>query len=168
MLILMGQPGDALVTGGLVLLNVIVGVIQEGRAKHKLEQIALLARPQPTVIRGGEEQVVDPGELVVDDVLLARPGDQIVVDGQVLGDGRMEVDESLLTGESEQIVKQAGDLVYSGSFCVAGSAYYQAQEVGADSFVNQLTAGARAFRQTKTCAGYLTHPPQYKRCSELS
>ncbi len=149
-LVLMGQIGDALVTAGLVLLNVIVGVSQEGRAKRKLEQIALLARPKATVVRSGQEKSIDPGEIVLGDVLVVRPGDQIVVDGQVIGDGRVEVDESLLTGESEHVPKQAGDAVYSGSFCVTGTAFYEAQKVGADSFVNQLTAGARAFRQIKT------------------
>ncbi|MEJ2737032.1 MAG: HAD-IC family P-type ATPase [Anaerolineae bacterium] len=149
-LVLMGQFGDAVVTAGLVLLNVIVGVYQEGRAKHKLDQIALLTRPKATVIRDGEETSVDPGEIVQGDVLVARPGDQIVVDGDVVGDGRMQVDESLLTGESQRIPKQAGDPVYSGTYCVVGSAHYRAQKVGADSVVNQLTAGARAFRQVKT------------------
>lgn len=149
-LVLMGQIGDALVTAGLVLLNVIVGVFQEGRAKRKLEQIALLTRPKATVVRSGQEKSVDPGEIVLGDVLVIRPGDQIVVDGQVIGDGRVEVDESLLTGESEHVPKQTGDAVYSGSFCVTGTAFYEAQKVGADSFVNQLTAGARAFRQIKT------------------
>jgi len=149
-LILMGQLGDALVTAGLVLLNVIVGVFQEGRAKRKLEQIALLTRPKATVVRSGVEKSVDPGEIVLGDLLVARSGDQIVVDGQVIGDGRMEVDESLLTGESERVLKQAGDPVYSGSFCVTGAACYEAQKVGADSLVNELTASARAFRQIKT------------------
>ncbi len=149
-LILLGQIGDALVTAGLVLLNVVVGVYQEGRAKRKLDQIALLARPRATVIRNGQEETVDPSDLVLGDVLLVRPGDQIVVDGQAIGDGRMEVDESLLTGESERIPKQPGDPVYSGSFCVTGSAFYEAQKVGADSLANQLTAGARTFRQVKT------------------
>ena len=150
LLILLGQMDDAVVTAGLVLMNVIVGVYQEGRAKRKLDQLALLTRPQATVLRGGWEERVDPGDLVLGDVLLAGPGDQIVVDGEVIGDGSMEVDESLLTGESERILKRSGDPVYSGSFCVTGSAHYVAQKVGADSFVNQLTAGARAFRQVKT------------------
>jgi cation-transporting ATPase E len=149
-LILMGQLGDAVVTAGLVLLNVIVGVYQEGRAKRKLDQIALLTRPQAAVLRDGRERSVDPSEIVLGDVLVARPGDQIIVDGQVIGDGQMEVDESLLTGESERVLKQAGEPVYSGSYCVTGSALYEAQSVGADSLINQMTAGARAFRQVKT------------------
>ncbi len=149
-LILMGQLDDAVVTAGLVVLNVIVGIVQEGRAKHKLTQIALLTRPKATVVREGQERSIPPSEIVLGDVLVARPGDQIVVDGEVVGHGRMEVDESLLTGESERIVKERGAPVYSGSFCVTGSAHYEAQQVGADSLVNQLTAGARLYRQRKT------------------
>ena len=149
-LVLMGQIGDAVVTAGLVVLNVLVGVFQEGRAKRKLEQIALLTRPKATVVREGHEKAVDPSEVVLGDVLAARPGDQIVVDGQIIGDGRMELDESLLTGESERVLKRAGDPVYSGSFCVTGAAFYEARKVGADCLVHELTAGARAFRQIKT------------------
>lgn len=149
-LVLMGQTGDAVVTAGLVLLNVIVGVYQESRAKRKLEHIALLTRPRATVLRDGTERGVDPDEIVLGDVLAAGPGDQIVVDGEVIGDGSLQVDESLLTGESERIRKRAGDRVYSGTFCVAGGAFYRAEQVGADSVANRLTSGARAFRQVKT------------------
>jgi cation-transporting ATPase E len=149
-LVLMGQLGDALVTAGLVLMNVIVGVYQEGRAKRKLDQIALLTRPRATVIRGGEETEVDPAEIVLGDLLVVRSGDQITVDGELSAGGPLRVDESLLTGESERILKEVGDPVYSGTFCVAGTALYCAQKVGAESLVNRLTAGARAFRQAKT------------------
>lgn len=149
-LVLMGQHGDAVATAGLVLLNVLFGVYQEGRAKRKLERIALLTRPRVTVLRDGREKNVDPSQVVLGDLLIARPGDQIVVDGEVVEAGRMEMDESPITGESELVLKQVGDPVYSGSFCVAGSATYEGQKVGADSLVNRLTAGARSFRQVKT------------------
>jgi cation-transporting ATPase E len=149
-LILMGRAGDALVTAGLVLMNVVVGVVQEGRAKRVLDRIAFLTRPKATVIREGTERIVDPTEIVLGDALVIHPGDQIVVDGQVIGNGRIDVDESLLTGESDLISKRPGDTVYSGSFCVSGSAAYEAQKVGIESFANQLTLGARAFRQVKT------------------
>jgi cation-transporting ATPase E len=149
-LILMGQLGDALVTAGLVLLNVVVGVVQEGRAKRTLDRIALLTRPRATVVREGLEKAVDPSEIVLGDVLRVAPGDQIVVDGQIVGGGRIEVDESLLTGESDLVPKRMGDVVYSGSFCVTGSAFYEAQKVGAESMAHQWTAEARTFRQVKT------------------
>ena len=149
-LVLLGRPDDAFMTAGIVLLNVIVGVGQEVRAKRQLDHIALLTRPQATVIREGREQSVDPSALVLGDLLIVRPGDQIVLDGTVVRGGRMEVDESLLTGESDRVPKQAGDAVYSGSFCVTGSARYVARQVGAGSLANQITASARAFRQVKT------------------
>ena len=149
-LIVMGRVDDAAVTGGVMLLNIIVGVVQEGRAKKQLDQIALLTRPKAAVVRDGVEKTIDPGDLVLGDVLVVGPGDQIVVDGEVVGDGRMDVDESQLTGESDLIPKRAGDEVFSGSFCVNGKALYVATKVGAQSFANQITAGARAFRQIKT------------------
>lgn len=149
-LVVLGRIDDAILTAGMVVLNVLVGVGQEGRAKHKLDQIALLARPRATVIREGTARTVDPVDLVLGDVVEVAPGDQIVVDGQLIGNDRIEVDESLLTGESDRVLKRAGDDVYSGSFCVTGTGRYVASKVGAESFANQLTKGARAFRQVKT------------------
>lgn len=149
-LVIMGRPDDAIVTGGLVLVNVVVGLVQEARAKAKLDKIALLTRPKAAVIRNGTEKIVDPSEIVLDDVLVVRPGDQIVVDGELLAGGEMDADESLLTGESDLIHKKAGDPVFSGSFAVNGTARYIARKVGASSVANQLTSGARAFRLVKT------------------
>jgi cation-transporting P-type ATPase E len=149
-LIMLGKVSDALISVGVVVLNVSVSVIQEVRAKRTLDHIALLTRPRTTVIRAGQEQSVDPGDIVVGDVLLVRPGDQIVVDGPVLSTDRLDVDESLLTGESDLVEKRKGDHVYSGSFCVNGSALYQAEKVGAQSVAFGLAAGARAFRRIYT------------------
>lgn len=149
-LILLGRPMDALISVSVIMVNVLVSVVQEIRAKRTLDRIALLTRPKATVIREGREVMIDPAEIVLGDILLVRPGDQIVVDGAVVGSGRMEVDESLLTGESDLIPKQAGDEVFSGSFCVNGSTLYEATQVGESSFANTLTAGARAFRRVLT------------------
>ena len=80
----------------------------------------------------------------------AQAGDQIVVDGRVVGPGYLEIDESLLTGEADLVVKRAGDAVLSGSFCVAGSGFYEAETVGADSFANKVTATAQSHRRFLT------------------
>jgi cation-transporting ATPase E len=149
-LLLLGQVSEALVSVGTVLFNVVISVVQEVRAKRTLDRIALLTRPKATVIRDGQEQSIDPGEIVQDDILMIHPGDQVVVDGPLVGDGRIEVDESLLTGESDLITKQAGDVLYSGSFCVTGSACYRAEKIGIESIAGQLTARARAFRRVYT------------------
>jgi cation-transporting ATPase E len=150
LLVLLGRPFDAILPLVVVLANVAVSIFQEVRAKRKLDKIALLTRPTAMVIRDGREQSVNPGEIVRGDLLMVGPGDQIVVDGTVVGDGTMEVDESLLTGESDLVRKRAGDQVFSGSFCVTGSAHFEAQQIGASSFANQITAGARAERHVVT------------------
>ena len=149
-LLLLGQVSEALVTVGTVLFNVAVSLIQEVRAKRTLDRIALLTRPKASAIRDGQEQAIDPGEIVQDDILMLHPGDQVVVDGPLVGDGRIEVDESLLTGESDLITKQAGDMLFSGSFCVTGSACYRAEKIGIESTAGQLTVRARAFRRVYT------------------
>jgi cation-transporting ATPase E len=149
-LIVLGLYGDALMTAGLVLLNVIVGVAQETRAKRQLDQIALLTKPSAAVIRDGREVIVDPSEIVRGDLLVARPGDQILVDGRVIVDDELSVDESLLTGESDLVSKRVGDPVYSGSFVMAGSASYEAEQVGEESMAARLTQQARSHRDVRT------------------
>lgn len=149
-LLALGLGGDALVTAGLVLFNVGVAVIQETRAQRVLNQLALLNQPTATVIRQGEERTIDPREIVEGDLLVARPGDQIMVDGLIVGDSTIELDESLLTGESEPVARRGGDSILSGSFCITGSTTYTAQHVGIASFANRLATTARAERVVKT------------------
>ena len=149
-LVLVGQYLDALVSVCVISFNLVISLIQEIRAKRTLDRIALLTRPKATVMRDGQEQQLDPGEIVVDDILVLHPGDQIVVDGPVISGGRIEVDESLLTGESDLITKHEGDRLYSGTFCVAGQASYRAEKVGIQSVAGILTVGARAYRAIYT------------------
>jgi cation-transporting P-type ATPase E len=149
-LVLVGRAGDALVSLGVISANVLVSVVQEIRAKRTLDRIALLTRPHATVVRDSTPHNVPPEELVIGDVLQVSPGDQIVLDGRVIGDGQMQVDESQLTGESNLVPKKSGDEVFSGSFCVNGSTLYVAEKVGEQSLSNQITAGARAFRRVLT------------------
>jgi cation-transporting P-type ATPase E len=148
-LVLLGLPTDAFLSVGIALLNVVVGVVQEFRAKRLLDKIALLTRPKATVLRDTVEKVVDPNQIVLGDWLIVHPGDQIVVDGRLV-EGKVDVDESLLTGESDLIPKQIGDTLYSGSFVVNGSATFEAEKVGVESFANQLTASARTLKLVKT------------------
>lgn len=149
-LFLLRRPGDAILVVIVIFGGVLINIYQEIWAKQKLDEIALLNRPKATVLREGRERDIDPAEIVLGDVLILRPGDQIVVDGEIVGGGRVEVDESLLTGESDLIPKTEGKSVYSGSFCVSGAAFYTALKVGADTVAYQLMMGARAFRQMYT------------------
>ncbi len=148
-LVLVGRPLDALVSVGVIAVNIVVSVVQEIRAKRVLDRISLLTRPTALVLREGRECVLPPEQLVIGDVLKVGTGDQIVLDGRVEA-GRLQVDESQLTGESDLLPKQTGDSVYSGSFCVNGGGYYTVEKVGASSLANQITAGARGFRRVLT------------------
>ena len=116
LLIVLGQTNDAIFSVGLGILNAIISTIQEVRSKRQLDQIALLTRPEATVIRDGQEKVIDPTALVKGDIIRVQAGDQVVVDGHIVGDGLVEIDESLLTGEPDLIRKTGGDTLFSGSF----------------------------------------------------
>jgi cation-transporting ATPase E len=142
--------GLAIGTLALVFFNAVVGIVQEVRSKAQLDHIALLARAKVTVRRDGREQSVDPSELVLGDLLIIRTGDQIPVDGTLVGGSAVEIDESALTGESEPVRKVDGDPVRSGSFCVSGAAQVEATGVGEKSFANELTTGARTFSLEET------------------
>jgi cation-transporting P-type ATPase E len=147
---LLHRFGDGILVVIVIFGGVLINIYQEIWAKQQLDKIALLSRPKATVIREGREQNIDPSEIVLGDLLVVQPGDQILVDGQVVGEGRLEVDESLLTGESDLVVKQADSTVYSGSFCVSGTACYETYKVGTDTLAFKLMAGARAFRRSAT------------------
>lgn len=149
-LVVLGLYSDALLSVGIAVMNVIVGLVQEVRAKQTLDKIALLSRPKANILRDGVLTTLDPTEIVVGDILHVQTGDQIVVDGRLTGSDRLEVDESLITGESDLIHKEPDDSVFSGSFVVSGSGYYTAEKVGLGSLANQLTSGARVFKQVKT------------------
>jgi cation-transporting ATPase E len=149
-LIVLHEASDALVAMGVVAGNILVSVVQEIRAKRTLDRVALLSRPRATVVRDGREREINPTEIVRGDILVAERGDQIVVDGPLVTPDSLEVDESLLTGEADVVVKHSGDVLYSGSFCVAGAGSYRADKVGEESFANSVTARARSFRRVST------------------
>ena len=105
-LVALGRYYDAATSVGIGLVNALIGTAQEVRAKRQLDRIALLSTPTVTVVREGRERSVDPAELVVGDFVRLGAGDQVVVDGEVVGEGALEVDESLLTGEPDLIRKR--------------------------------------------------------------
>lgn len=144
------RASDAITSVGLIALNIFIGIYQESRAKKQLDQIALLTRPKVTLIRDNQATLYDLSEIVKGDIIKIVAGDQMVVDGIVINVTKMELDESLLTGEPDLIQKVEGDEILSGSFCVAGTGYYEATRVGEESFANQLTASAREFQMKVT------------------
>jgi cation-transporting ATPase E len=120
--------------------------VQEVRAKRTLDQLAVLNAPRARVVRDGVTRDVAVEEIVLDDIVDLRTGDQVVADGVVRTTTGLQVDESLLTGESEPVDKKEGAQVLSGSFVVSGSGRYQATAVGADAYARKLAAEARRFK----------------------
>ncbi len=139
-----GHPQDALF--GIVLVsNALIGIVQEVRAKRTLDQLAVLSAPRVRVVRDGSETEIEVDDVVLDDLVELRSGDQIAADGIVEATTALQVDESLLTGESDPVDKMAGDQVLSGSFVVAGSGRFQATAVGDDAYARRLSTEARRF-----------------------
>ncbi len=131
--------------GLLIIANSAIGIIGELRAKRTLDNLAVLGEAHPLVRRADGEHRVARDEVVLDDLIVLTPGDQVVVDGEVVEADYLEVDESLLTGESDPEPKGAGDAVMSGSFAVSGSGTYRATKVGADAYAAQLADEASRF-----------------------
>jgi len=148
-IIAIGEIKDALF-GIVLVLNTVIGIFQEVRSKRALDRLAVLNAPRAAVVRDGTEQEVGVKELVLDDLVVLRPGDQIGVDGEVLDAWGLEIDESLLTGEADPVDKEIGAEVLSGSFVAAGSGHLRATGVGADSYAFKLSADARRFSLVKS------------------
>ncbi|BBY24693.1 cation-translocating P-type ATPase [Mycobacterium stomatepiae] len=136
--------------GLLIIANSVIGIVQEIRAKQTLDALAIVGQAKPLVRRQSETATLLPSEVVLDDVIELGPGDQIVVDGEVLEQDNLEVDESLLTGEADPIGKDAGDPVMSGSFVVAGTGAYRATKVGQAAYAARLAEEASKFTLVKS------------------
>jgi len=133
--------------GLLIIVNSVVGMVQEVRAKRTLDRLALLSKAPARVERADGASEVDVEELVQDDIVLVAAGDQIPVDGIVLDATGFEVDESLLTGESEPVLAGPGYELKSGSFVAAGSAAFRATAVGEHAYAARLAKEASEFRK---------------------
>lgn len=136
--------------GFLIIINSGIGIVQELRAKRTLDNLAVVGEGKPTVRRDGIARQLPREEVVLDDLIEIGPGDQVIVDGEVVEASYLEVDESLLTGESDPLLKQPGDEVMSGSFVVAGVGAFRATRVGHDSYAARLTMEASKFSLVKS------------------
>lgn len=136
--------------GLLIVANSVIGMVQEIRAKQTLDQLAIVGQAKPLVRRQSGTKTLMPNEVVLDDVIELGPGDQVVVDGEIVEEENLEVDESLLTGEADPITKAPGDAVMSGSFVVAGAGAYRATRVGPEAYAAKLAEEASKFTLVKS------------------
>src|SRR3954470_12292860 len=144
----LGLFADALF-GVIAIVNSAIGIRQELNAKQTLDQLALLVAPKAKVIRDGAFVEVTGDEVVPGDVVRVEPGAQLVADGVVVSSRGLTMDESVLTGESDGVRKRDVDRLLSGSFCIAGSGYYELDAVREQSHAAKIAGEARTFR----------HPP---------
>ncbi|MBX6748410.1 MAG: HAD-IC family P-type ATPase [Micromonosporaceae bacterium] len=147
--LIFGPLQDALF-GLVIVVNSAVGIVQEWRAKRKLDALALVEQAPVRVRRAGEAVTVPPSDVVVDDVVLLSAGEKVPVDGVVVESAGLEVDESLLTGEADPVAKAIGDEVRSGSFVVAGSGAFRAVHVGDEAYAQRLVASVRRFELSRS------------------
>ncbi|WP_159499215.1 HAD-IC family P-type ATPase [Microbacterium sp. 18062] len=143
-LLLVGRWQDALF-GLAAFANAIIGTVQEFRAKAALDRLALLNAPRARVRRDGEESEIVPTEVVQDDILVLRAGDQVAADAVVVSSRGLQIDESMLTGESDAVDKRPDDEALSGSVVVGGEGAAQVNRVGADSYANRFQVEAKRF-----------------------
>ena len=131
---------------GIILINTVIGIIQEIRAKKTIDKLAILTESKTVVLREGKKWSISTEKLVLDDLIFLKTGDQIPADVRVL-EGTVEVNESLLTGESDNLSKSQGDELFSGSFVTSGEACCQVIHVGKDNYASQITSEAKEFKR---------------------
>lgn len=130
----------------IFLCNIVMGIVQEIRAKRKIDKLSILSSPTAKVIRGGKKKEVPVSSIVLDDVLLLGAGQQVPADCIML-EGAAELNESLLTGESVPIKKEDGDTLYAGSFVASGHCAVRVDKIGEDTYISKLTARAKKYKR---------------------
>lgn len=143
--ILAGSPKNSIFVG-VIIVNTLIGVVQEIRAKEILEKLSVISEAQAKVVRNGKIQVIPIEEIVLDDVLYLESGMQILADGELICGNGIEIDESMLTGESDSIAKGKGEKLLSGSFVVAGDGYGLITRVGKETYSSSLAEEAKQFK----------------------
>lgn len=130
----------------IIIGNILIGIVQELRAKKTLDKMKILNAGHAVVIREGKRQKVTAEELVIDDLVWLSSGDAICADSVVVS-GEITVNESMLTGEADGIVKKENEELLSGSFVVSGEGYARLTRVGNDSYISKLTNEAKALKK---------------------
>ena len=130
----------------VVVGNLIIGIAQEIVTKKTLDKLSVIVAAKVDVVRNGKEYRINVADLVLDDIMQMKPGDQVCADGIIL-EGTVEVNESLITGEADVVVKSAGDFLYSGSFIVSGNAYTRVERVGMENYANKISYDAKASKK---------------------
>ena len=147
LVLITGSWRDA-VFGFVIIINTGIGIVTELRAKRTLDKLSILVASEFLVRRDGEDIEVSHNEIVLDDLLWIRAGEQVPADGQIIQTWGLELDESMLTGESRTVRHKVGEQVYSGATAVSGMALVKVNAVGSHSYAATLTAQAKVYKKT--------------------
>ncbi|WP_340479586.1 HAD-IC family P-type ATPase [Bifidobacterium longum] len=147
LVLITGSWRDA-VFGFVIIINTGIGIVTELRAKRTLDKLSILVASEFLVHRDGKDIEVSHNEIVLDDLLWIRAGEQVPADGQIIQTWGLELDESMLTGESRTVRHKVGEQVYSGATAVSGMALVKVNAVGSHSYAATLTAQAKVYKKT--------------------
>ena len=134
---------------GIIITNILIGIIQQIRSKITLDKLSLLDKNKYTVIRDGKEEEIDSDNLVEGDFIILEAGKQIPADAEVVSE-KIYVNESLLTGEQNEIEKNINSNLMSGSFVISGRAVVKLTNVGDESFSAKIMKESKKIKETKS------------------
>lgn len=134
----------------ILFFNTLIGIYQECKCKHALHKLKLLHTSKLDVVRNGKVEQVMPDEILLDDIVILKPGDQVPADCIIESDGTYDVNESLMTGESCSIKKKKGDLLLAGSYIVTGKIYCRADKIAEDTYLHSIESKAKGFKKPKS------------------
>lgn len=145
-----GRPLDALISFGVMCLNIGVNIFQEYFARLRTKDVLQETRPRVTVIRDQTTRSIDADNMVIEDMVAIGPGDELFADGSIIHQEGLVIDETTLGDGSRRAYKDDGDKVYAGTFCVSGRAVYQVEKLGQDRFITGIIENTGENKQELT------------------
>ena len=130
----------------VVVFNTLIGIIQEIRAKRTIDKLSILNAAKASVIRDGKSYLIDTEDVVEGETVILSAGEQIYADGEIIG-GKIDVNEALLTGEADDVKKETGSRVLSGSFVTSGTAYCRLTAVGDASYAAKTVSEVKKYKK---------------------
>ena len=134
---------------GVVICNTLISIIQEIRTKRAIDKLSIISSTKASVIRNSKNIVININEVVLDDIINYKSGNQVIADS-IIKEGSVEVNESLLSGEENLVSKHIGDILYSGSFIVSGRCICKVEKVGINNYASKITSEAKYIKQVNS------------------
>jgi len=134
---------------GIVICNTLISIFKEINAKKAIDKLSIISSKKVTAVREGKEVSLSLDEIVLDDILIFKPGNQIITDS-ILKEGMVEVNEAFITGESNPILKKTGQMLLSGSFVISGVAYAQVEHIGSSNYTSKISSGAKYIKKVNS------------------